>query len=485
MSQSRDPHPPTALPMALPPLARRVFANRTLNFHSIQVVGYDMDYTLVHYDSERWEARAYDAVRQTFAERGWPVGELRFEPQRVSLGLILDRELGNLVKANRFGHVRGACHGTRMLGFEEWRSVYGTAPVDLGEPRWEFMNTLFALSESCLYIQLVDLLDQGKLEPGLGYSELYREVRQTLAATHVEGKLKGEIMNRPSDYVVLDEQLPRTLLDQKSAGKKLLLITNSEWPYANRIMSHAFDRFLPGGSWRGLFDLVIVQAAKPDFFSGSAPCFRLADERLDYYSPHTQRLELGEIYLGGHARLVETSLGVEPDHVLYIGDHIFADVHVSKDLLRWRTGLVVRELEHELGAVLDFGADQAELDARMADKALLDHQFAWLRMELLRADDQSRTGRAREELERQLRVVRSHLIELDQRVVPLAKESNELSNPVWGPLMRCGNDKSHLARQIERYADIYMSRVSNLLPYTPFAYLRAPRVTLPHEVALA
>jgi hypothetical protein len=29
-----------------------------------------------------------------------------------------------------------------------------------------------------------------------------------------------------------------------------------------------------------------------------------------------------------------------------------------------------------------------------------------------------------------------------------------------------------------------MSRVSNLLAYTPYAYLRAPRVTLPHEVDL-
>ncbi|MBN1605321.1 MAG: HAD-IG family 5'-nucleotidase [Polyangiaceae bacterium] len=484
MPQSRAPRSLALLPTDLPPLARRVFTNRTLNFNSIQVVGYDMDYTLVHYDSGRWEARAYESVKQTLAERGWPVAELHFEPQRVSLGLVLDRELGNLVKANRFGHVRGACHGTRMLGFEEWRAVYGTAPVDLRAPRWEFMNTLFALSESCLYIQLVDLLDQGRLEPGLGYGHLYREVRQTMAATHVEGKLKGEIMAAPSDYVVLDEQLPRTLLDQKAAGKKLLLITNSEWPYANRIMSHAFDRFLPSGSWRTLFDLVIVQAAKPDFFSGSAPCFRLADERLDYYCPYTHQLEQGAIYLGGHARLVETSLGVEPDHVLYIGDHIFADVHVSKDLLRWRTGLVVRELEHELGALLDFGADQVELDARMADKALLEHQFAWLRTELLRAAERGRAGSEREELERRLRAVRSRLIELDQRVAPLAKQSNELANPVWGPLMRCGNDKSHLARQIERYADIYMSRVSNLLPYTPFAYLRAPRVTLPHDAAL-
>jgi hypothetical protein len=47
--------------------------------------------------------------------------------------------------------------------------------------------------------------------------------------------------------------------------------------------------------------------------------------------------------------------------------------------------------------------------------------------------------------------------------------------------MLAGNDKSHLARQLERYADVYMSRVSNLLYQTPFGYLRAPRGSLPHD----
>jgi hypothetical protein len=38
-----------------------------------------------------------------------------------------------------------------------------------------------------------------------------------------------------------------------------------------------------------------------------------------------------------------------------------------------------------------------------------------------------------------------------------------------------------MARQVERYADIYTSRVSNFLYHTPFLYLRAPRGSLPHD----
>ena len=73
--------------------------------------------------------------------------------------------------------------------------------------------------------------------------------------------------------------------------------------------------------------------------------------------------------------------------------------------------------------------------------------------------------------------------ELDARIAPLAKASGEMGNPTWGPLMRAGNDKSLFARQVERYADVYTSRVSNFLPQTPFAYLRAARGSLPHDPA--
>ena len=64
---------------------------------------------------------------------------------------------------------------------------------------------------------------------------------------------------------------------------------------------------------------------------------------------------------------------------------------------------------------------------------------------------------------------------------PLARASGELGNPNWGPIMRAGNDKSLFARQVERYADVYTSRASNFLMETPFAFLRAPRGTLPHD----
>ena len=59
--------PPSQL-AAMPPPERAVFCNRTLNMRSIRAVGFDMDYTLVHYDVHQWEARAYVYVQQRLLE---------------------------------------------------------------------------------------------------------------------------------------------------------------------------------------------------------------------------------------------------------------------------------------------------------------------------------------------------------------------------------------------------------------------------------
>lgn len=43
----------------------------------------------------------------------------------------------------------------------------------------------------------------------------------------------------------------------KQAGKRLILITNSDYHYTNKMMQHAFNRFLPDAmDWRALFDMV-------------------------------------------------------------------------------------------------------------------------------------------------------------------------------------------------------------------------------------
>jgi len=465
------------------PRSREIFTNRTLNLRAIRAVGFDMDYTLVHYHVEEWEQRAYESARKRLIQDGWPLHGFRFDPGCVSLGLVLDLELGNIVKASRFGYVTRATHGTRRLSFEAQRAAYARVLVDLEEPRWVFLNTLFALSEAALYAQLVDLLDAGKLPAGLGYADLYRRLRAAHDHVHTEGALKQDIAADPERYVDRDPELALTLLDLKAAGKQLLVVTNSEWWFTRAMLSYALDRDLPSGqTWRDLFDLVIVDARKPTFFATESPIYEIVDE-AGLLRPYSGEFRLGGAYLGGSAAFVERNLGLIGEQILYVGDHIAADVRASKDLLRWRTALILRDLEPELDEQDQFAPRQAELSDLMQRKERLEHEAAWVRLQQQRQREAygPQPTESSGKLKQRAQALRTELEQLDAQVAPLAREAGELRHERWGPLMTAGNDKSHLARQIERSADIYMSRVSNLLHHTPFAYLRAPGGSMPHD----
>ena len=177
-----------------------MFCNRTLNMRSVHAVGFDMDYTLVHYDVVAWEARAYEHVRRKLLDLGLPVEHLEFDATLFARGLIVDLDEGNIVKANRFGYVTQAAHGTGMLAHDRQRKAYSEVWVDLGEPRWVFLNTLFSLSEACLYGQLVELLDEGRIEGDPSYRELYRIVNDNINAAHLEGQLKADIIATPERF---------------------------------------------------------------------------------------------------------------------------------------------------------------------------------------------------------------------------------------------------------------------------------------------
>jgi 5'-nucleotidase len=465
-----------------PPAERRIYGNRTLNMRSIRAIGYDMDYTLIHYRVDEWEREAFEHTRDRLIDAGWPVADLEFDSDSVIRGLTIDLERGNLVKPTRFGYVIRASHGTEFLEFDRLRSTYQGVAVDLADRRWVFLNTLFSLSEAALYSGMVDKLDSGELPGVHGYAELYEVVRSTLDEAHMEGRLKQAILSDPERFVVPDPEVALTLLDQHYAGKRLVLITNAEWEYASQMMSYALDAHLPT-TWRDLFDAVIVSASKPDFFTApQRPLYRIVEEEGGLMRPHTGPLEKGTVYVGGCAPQLEAHLGLSGDEFLYVGDHLYSDVHVTKALLRWRTALVLRELETEIEATEQFRPDEEKLEALMGQKAALERELAAAHLDRQRA----RRGYApatssSEEADAAIDELRNALSDIDEAIGPLARRAGRLRNEAWGPLMRSGNDKSLFARQVERYADVYTSRVSNFLAATPFAYLRADRGSLPHD----
>jgi len=480
---------PAQTTLELTPFSRRIFCNRTLNMRSIKAIGYDMDYTLVHYNVDAWEGRAYAYIKLKLLDRGWPVHHLEFDPMLAARGLVVDLDKGNLVKFNNFGYVKRAAHGAKVLEYRAMRRTYSRTIVDLGESRYRFLNTLFAISEACMYMQLVDMFDQGLLDEPATYAELYWQVRSSLDLAHLEGQLKAGIIEDPETYIDLDPDIPMTLLDQREAGKTLLLITNSEWEYTRFMMEYCFDRFLPETmTWRDLFDLNVVSARKPVFFTERNPFYKIEEDyEVDGHTllkPVVGELTPGAVYHNGSAQELEEYLGCSGDEILYVGDHIFTDVNVSKSIMRWRTALILRELEEEAAVILNNQELQSRIDALMERKIFLEGIFSRIRLDLQRIESGygEHSQHDASELKAELKRRRAELVTIDEQIAPLVDQDGRSLNPNWGYLMRTGKDKSMLTKQVERYADIYTSRVSNFKAYTPFMYFRSARTLMPHDM---
>ncbi|CAA7400154.1 unnamed protein product [Spirodela intermedia] len=475
---------------------RGIFCSRTLNLRSISAIGYDMDYTLIHYNVMAWEGRAYDYGMANLKSMGFPVDGLTFDQNLVIRGLIMDKERGNLVKADRFGYVKRAMHGTHMLSTRAVSEIYGRELVDLRkESRWEFLNTFFSVSEAVMYTQMVDRLDEGAIPADLGlldYKGLFKArcqaVSKALFRAHVEGHLKSEIMADPGRFVEPDPELPLALLDQKEAGKQLVLITNSDYHYTNKMMQHAFNRFLPNDmGWRDLFNMVIVSARKPEFFQMANPLYEIVTS--DGLMRPCFKAHPGGLYSGGSAQMVENFLNIHGDEILYVGDHIYTDVSQSKVHLRWRTALICRELEDEFNALIHGRSHRTELIELIHQKEIVGDLFNQLRLALQRrtkgrpAQTRAATNMNNEDLTETMEKLLIVMQRLDYKIAPMLEEDGEHFNSRWGYLSRAGLwDKSHLTRQIEKYADIYTSRVSNFLQYTPFMYFRSQEQSLAHDL---
>jgi hypothetical protein len=159
----------------------------------------------------------------------------------------------------------------------------------------------------------------------------------------------------------------------------------------------------------------------------------------------------------------------------------------------WRTAMVLQELEREI-TVND------RLEAQVRDLDLLDRRhrnleseidFQSLRLKKIQRlmEDTSTAVALRARLEEERKIARDAIDSLrdranlmDTEVGSLEQRIDRAFNPHWGSCLREGNENSRFGEQVNDYADLYSSRVSNFGPYSPLRYFRAPRRPMPHEV---
>jgi HAD superfamily 5'-nucleotidase-like hydrolase len=482
------------------PTPRQVFVNRNLHMAKVELIGFDMDYTLAIYHLRRLEQLSYDlTVERLVTRHGYPeeIRAIPYDHAFVLRGVFVDKRNGNLLKIDRFGYVGRAYHGRTLLPEDEIQRLYRNERIRMKSQEYAWIDTLFALPEACLFAGIVELFEK-KLERPVDYTRLYDEIREAIDTVHRDNSLKQLIRAEIGKYIFKDTELAPALHKLRSGGKKLFILTNSLWDYTNAVMSYLLDGELPEyPSWKNYFDFVITGGSKPGFFSEQKP-FLTVDHTSDENKTLAEATELerGKIYQGGNLIDFERLTGFAGESVLYVGDHIYGDILKSKKTSMWRTCMIVQEIEDEL-AYLESRREEVE---RLSDieqlQARLDDEIAPRKARLnqieRRLEKERPQSRAALELEAEFAAVKAELDRLRKTVRECTEISRTLEadietgfNPFWGLHFKEGNENSRFGEQIEQYACLYTSRVSNFVFYSPLHFYRSQRELMPHESASA
>ncbi|KAL6295707.1 hypothetical protein ACE6H2_003849 [Prunus campanulata] len=491
-------------------IRKQIFCNRSLNMKNILAVGFDMDYTLAQYKPETFESLAYDGtIRKLVYDLGYPreLLDWSFDWTYMVRGLVLDKKRGNILKMDRHKYVKVAYHGFKELSKEDKVGTYGNTLIrdSFDEPDYALIDTLFSLAEAYLFAQLVDFKDKNleKIPKGADYSVMYKDVRAAVDLCHRDGTLKQMVAKDPKRYINEDTTIVPMLKMLRDSGRATFLVTNSLWDYTNIVMNFLCgSRALDGSrkcnfDWLQYFDVVITGSAKPSFFheGNRANLFEVEHEsgmllNTDNGSPMAQvgssspRLSLKgdkacRVFQGGSVGHLHKLLSIESSsQVLYVGDHIYGDILRSKKVLGWRTMLVVPELEREVELLWELRDTRKQLRKLRNERDLIEdkiHHLKWsLKFEDTSADEKQKLSSEYNALESERDGVR--ITHQDAQ-----RECHKMFHKIWGQLMKTGYQNSRFAHQVERFACLYTSQVSNLSLYSPDKYYRPSEDYMPHE----
>jgi len=292
--------------------ANGVFASNELDLKEVDIYGFDYDYTLACY-KESVSHLIYNLGRDKLVSKlKYPeeILQLNYQPGFAVRGLHYDINKGLLLKVDSFAQIQLGCvyRGLTPVPDEEVLRLYNNRYIPInylegnrdnpfyrGSSAMAQLADLFSVPEMSLLCNITEYFVQNHIDyhPDI----LFRDVKSSINSIHPmmhQTIVKGNA----EDYLESDPQL-RTFFERlNQAGKKLFLVTNSPFIFVDKGMS-----YLMGEDWRDVFDVVIVQARKPKFFTDQNRPFRLRPQPIDSRLGQSQPTRTRKSLLRGNVQV--------------------------------------------------------------------------------------------------------------------------------------------------------------------------------------
>ncbi|XP_072305154.1 5'-nucleotidase domain-containing protein 2 [Eucyclogobius newberryi] len=443
-----------------------IYSNNEVNLAEVDIYGFDYDYTLALY-SNALHSMIYNAARGFLIDHfKYPQGIRKYDyiPNFATRGLHYDIQKGLLMKIDAFHYIQPGTvyRGLRPVPDEEVLELYGgTFHIPLEQdsgfygkgPKVKQFMDIFSLPEMTLLAAANNFFITNDID--YDPVHLFKDVTEAVGMVHLKGYMYKWIMQDLDKYILRGEETDAVLHKLVDHGKKLFLITNSPFAFVDKGMTH-----MVGKDWRDFFDVVIVQADKPHFFTDCIKPFRRLDCDGALRWDKIKTLEKGQIYKQGNLFDFLRLTGWRGSKVLYFGDHLYSDLADLTLRHGWRTGAIVPELEQE---------------TKIVSTARYSTNLTWM---------QALTGLLERMQTHRDPVSREVLEEWQKEREELRVINKNLFNPQFGSIFRTCHNPTYFSRRLCRFSDMYMASLSCLLNYD-LSYTFYPRRTpLQHEAPL-
>ena len=343
-------------------------------FHDVDVIGFDIDFTLLLYNKKHMTHLIYDSLCEFLIKHKNYPEKIRYSENKDFVdafsckNIVIDYKRGNALKLRKDKSIIKAYHGKKELTKEEIYSQYENGTFSV------FNISIFYNSDFCinidsfqpqnvaLFLICVDLFDKGELNIIKDYEDIIKNIGDGMNFNYKINSFEDfstfgyyfpEIYKHPELYLYTKYNCEALLDKLRKKKKKLFFATNSNYSYSHYILEKVL-----GENYHDYFDLCFYKSCKPGFFQdpkeSNPKCYFYNDQQeisCTEMSDDTYKkiYEGNHILTGGSYVLVEhffqKMLNKNELKCVFVGDNIMGDCEVPSRLKNWESVFIFDDIK--------------------------------------------------------------------------------------------------------------------------------------------
>ena len=343
-------------------------------FHDVDVIGFDIDFTLLLYNKKQMTHLIYESLCEFLIKHKNYPEKIRYSENKDFVdafsckNIVIDYKRGNALKLRKDKSIIKAYHGKKELTKEEIYSQYENGTFSV------FNISIFYNSDFCiniysfqpqnvaLFLICVDLFDKSELNIIKDYEDIIKNIGDGMNFNYKINSFEDfstfgyyfpEIYKHPELYLYTKYNCEALLDKLRKKGKKLFFATNSNYSYSHYILEKVL-----GENYHDYFDLCFYKSCKPGFFQdpkeSNPKCYFYNDQQeisCTEMSDDTYKkiYEGNHILTGGSYVLVEhffqKMLNKNELKCVFVGDNIMGDCEVPSRLKNWESVFIFDDIK--------------------------------------------------------------------------------------------------------------------------------------------